>query len=73
MLKSDNWNMGPAGQKKKYKVWVCRECSAKREFDSTFRMAAQALFHEERAGDKSFIRNKDRGTREGVLFSVIEK
>ena len=47
MLEADNWNMGPAGQKKKYKVWVCRECSAKREFDSTFRMAAQALFHEE--------------------------
>ena len=48
MLESDNWNMGPAGQKKKYKVWVCRECSAKKEFDSTFRMAAQALFHEEK-------------------------
>ena len=48
MLEADNWNMGPAGQKKKYKVWVCRECSAKREFDSTFRMAAQALFHEEK-------------------------
>ena len=48
MLEADNWNMGPAGQKKKYKVWVCRECSAKKEFDSTFRMAAQALFHEEK-------------------------
>lgn len=48
MLEADNWNMGPAGQKKKYKVWVCRECSAKREFDSTFRMAAQTLFHEEK-------------------------
>ena len=48
MLEADNWNMGPAGQKKKYKVWVCRECSAKREFDSTFRTAAQALFHEEK-------------------------
>ena len=48
MLEADNWKMGPAGQKKKYKVWVCRECSAQREFDSIFRMAAQALFHEEK-------------------------
>lgn len=47
MLEADNWKMGPAGQKKKYKVWVCRECSAPREFDSIFRKAAQTLFGEE--------------------------
>lgn len=46
MLEADNWKMGPAGQKEKHKVWVCRECSAPREFDSIFRKAAQTLFNE---------------------------
>ena len=46
MLEADNWKMGPAGQKEKHKVWVCRECSAPREFDNTFRKAAQTLFNE---------------------------
>lgn len=43
MLESDTWKMGPAGQKEKYKVWVCRSCSAPREFDSTFREAAENI------------------------------
>ena len=46
MLEADAWNMGPAGKKTKYKVWICRNCSAPREFDSMFRKAAQELFHE---------------------------
>lgn len=46
MLEADTWNMGPAGKKTKYKVWICRNCSAQREFDSMFRKAAQELFHE---------------------------
>lgn len=47
VLESDSWNMGSTGKKKKYKVWNCRNCSAQREFDSTFRMATQTLFNEE--------------------------
>ena len=33
-------------QKEKHRVWLCRECSAPREFDSIFRKAAQTLFNE---------------------------
>ena len=40
MLEADTWNMGPAGKKKKYKIWKCRECSAPRLFDETIRKAA---------------------------------
>ena len=46
MLEADSWRMGTAGHKKAYKVWVCRHCSAPREFDSTFQTATQELFHE---------------------------
>lgn len=59
MLEADYWKMGPAGQKKKYKVWVCRECSAPREFDTTFRTAAQAFFHEEKC-DGLFAQNIEK-------------
>lgn len=59
MLEADNWKMGPTGQKKKYKVWVCRECSAPREFDTTFRIAVQALFHEEKC-DGLFAQNIEK-------------
>lgn len=44
ILKADTWRMGAAGQKKKHKVWVCRDCSAPKEFDSTFRKAVQKIF-----------------------------
>ena len=47
------------GQTKKYKVWVCRECSAPREFDTTFRTAAQAFFHEEKC-DGLFAQNIEK-------------
>lgn len=60
ILEADNWKMGPAGQKKKYKVWVCRECSAPREFDSTFRKAAQTLFNEKQV-DGLFAQNIEKG------------
>ena len=59
MLEADNWKMGPAGQKKKYKVWVCRECSAPREFDSIFHKAAQTLFGEEQV-DGLFAQNIEK-------------
>lgn len=59
MLEADTWNMGPAGKKTKYKVWVCRNCSAPREFDSTFRKAAQELFHEEQC-DGLFAQNIEK-------------
>lgn len=59
MLEADNWKMGPAGQKKKYKVWVCRECSAPREFDSTFRKATQTLFNEKQV-DGLFAQNIEK-------------
>lgn len=45
-LEADVWSMGPAGEKKKYKVWCCRKCSAPRLFDSTIRIAAEELFGE---------------------------
>ena len=56
---ADTWNMGPAGKKTKYKVWVCRNCSAPREFDSTFRKATQELFHEEQC-DGLFAQNIEK-------------
>ena len=40
MLEADSWRIGPAGEKQKFKVWVCRNCSAPRLFDSTIREAA---------------------------------
>ena len=48
-LEADTWRMGKAGQKENYKVWVCRNCNAQREFDSTFRKAAELLFDEKQA------------------------
>lgn len=59
MLEADTWNMGPARKKTKYKVWVCRNCSASREFDSTFRKATQELFHEEQC-DGLFAQNIEK-------------
>lgn len=59
MLEADTWNMGPVGKKTKYKVWVCRNCSAPREFDSTFRKATQKLFHEEQC-DGLFAQNIEK-------------
>ncbi len=59
MLESDTWKMGPAGKKTKCKVWVCRNCSAPREFDSMFRKAAQELFHEEQC-DGLFTQNIEK-------------
>lgn len=59
MLEADNWKMGPASQKKKYKVWVCRECSAPREFDNIFHKAAQTLFGEEQV-DGLFAQNIEK-------------
>ena len=41
------------------KVWVCRNCSAPREFDSTFRKATQELFHEEHC-DGLFAQNIEK-------------
>ena len=72
MLEADNWKMGPAGQKKKYKVWVCRECSAKREFDSTFKTAAQALFHEEKC-DGLFAQNIEKAINYGDRIDFYYK
>ena len=59
MLEADNWKMGPAGQKEKHKVWVCRECPAPREFDSIFRKASQTLFCEEQV-DGLFAQNIEK-------------
>lgn len=59
MLEADIWNMRPAGKKTKYKVWVCRNCSAPREFDSTFRKVTQELFHEEQC-DGLFAQNIEK-------------
>lgn len=39
----DTWRMGPAGQKEKVKVWVCRECSARRVLDDELRLAAENI------------------------------
>ena len=59
MLEADNWRMGTSGHKKKYKVWVCRNCPAPREFDSTFRRAVQMLFHEKQC-DGLFAQNIEK-------------
>lgn len=45
-LEANAWRMGPAGHKRTYKVWICKHCSAPKEFDSIFRTATQELFHE---------------------------
>lgn len=59
MLEADNWRMGTSGQKKKYKVWVCRNCPTPREFDSTFRRAVRMLFHEKQC-DGLFAQNIEK-------------
>lgn len=48
MLESDTWKMGPAGKKKKHKVWICRNCSAEKLFDEMLRKAAaEVLGHDQ--------------------------
>lgn len=42
-LERDTWRMGPKDKKQKVKVWVCRECSAKRVLDDEIRLAAEGL------------------------------
>ena len=46
-LECDYWKMGPKGQKKKYKVWVCRGCSFRRLLDDDFREAVAEVLGRE--------------------------
>lgn len=46
MLEADTRILSIDGEKKKYKIWVCQDCSAPREFDDTIRKATQSLFNE---------------------------
>lgn len=46
MLEADTRILSINGEKKKYKIWVCQDCSAPREFDDTIRKATQSLFNE---------------------------
>lgn len=46
MLEADTRILSINGEKKKYKIWVCQDCCAPREFDDTIRKATQSLFNE---------------------------
>ena len=46
-LECDYWKIGPKGQKKKYKVWVCRGCSFRRLLDDDFREAVAEVLGRE--------------------------
>lgn len=59
MLEADTWRMGPIGKNQKIKVWVCRHCSAPREFDSTFRKATE--------------QSLGKGNSDGLFAQNIEK
>ena len=59
MLESGNRNIGPVGQKKKHKVWMCKGCSAPNELDDTFKIATQMLFHEKNC-DGLFAQNIEK-------------
>ncbi len=57
MLEADTWRMGH--EKEKHKVWICRNCLAKRLFDSTLRKGAAKIL--------------GRGGYEGIFARDIEK
>ena len=42
-LECDYWRIGPKGQKKRRKVWVCRGCASRRLMDDELREAVVAV------------------------------